>query len=100
MGKLRECDEIILEQLIEGEVEPAPLQPTGRELYMPHRAVNRETAETTKLRVVYDSSARGAKEAPSLNDWLEPAPALQNKIYDVLVRGRFHSVTFAGSVMH
>lgn len=45
---------------------------------MPHRAVLRETAETSKMRVVYDCSARGAKEAPSLND----CPALQNKIYD------------------
>ena len=48
--------------------------------------------------VVYDCSARGAKEVPSLNDCLEPGPALQNKIYDVLVRGRFHSVAFAGGM--
>ena len=82
MGKLREYDEIIRKQLLEGMVEPAPLQPTGREFYTPHRAVIRETAETTKLRIVYDFSARGAKEAPSLNDCLEPGFTLQNKIYD------------------
>ena len=76
-------------------VEPAPLHAaTGKEFYMPHRAVIRETAETTKMRVDYDCSARRAKDAPSLNDCLEPGPALQNKIYNVLVRGRFHSVAF------
>ena len=98
MGKLGEYDAIIRDQQTEGVVEPAPLQATGKEFYMPHRAVIRETAETTKMRVVYDCSARGAKEAPSLNDCLEPGPALQNKIYDVLVRGRFHSVAFAGDM--
>jgi len=48
--------------------------------------------------VVYDCSAQGAKEAPSQNDCLEPGPVLQNKIYDVLVHGRFHSVAFAGDM--
>jgi len=95
--ELGEYDTIIRDQLTEGMVEPAPLKATGKEFYMPHRAVIRETAETTKMRVVYDCSARGAKEAP-LNDCLEPGPALQNKIYDVLVRGRFHSVAFAGDM--
>ena len=98
MGKLGEYDAIIRDRLTEGVIEQAPLQAVGREFYMPHRAVIRETAETTKMRVVYDCSARGAKDAPSLNDCLEPGPALQNKIYDVLVRGRFHSVAFAGDM--
>lgn len=65
---------------------------------MPHRAVVKESAETTKLRVVYDCSARGGKGLPSLNDCLEPGPALQNKLWDVLVRGRFHSVALAGDM--
>lgn len=93
IGKLSEYDAIIRDQLTEGVVESAPLQARGKEFYMPHRAVLRETAETSKMRVVYDCSARGAKEAPSLND----CPALQNKIYDDLVRGRFHPVAFAGA---
>ena len=58
MGKLDEYDAIIRDQLTEGVIEQAPLQAVGREFYMPHRAVIRETAETTKMRVVYDCSAR------------------------------------------
>ena len=95
IGKLGEYDAIIRDQLTEGVVEPAPLQARGKEFYLPHRAVIRETA---KMHVVFDCSARGAKDAPSLNDCLEPGPALQNKICDVLVRGRFHSVAFAGNM--
>ena len=93
-----EYDAIIWDQLTEGVIEQAPLQAIGKEFYMPHRAVIRETAENMKMWVVYDCSARGAKDVPSLNDCLEPGPALQNKIYDVLVRVRFHSVAFAGDM--
>ena len=61
MGRLQEYDEIIQDQLKEDVVEPAPSEPVGREYYMPHRAVIKDSAETTKLRVVYDCSARGGK---------------------------------------
>ena len=42
----------IREQLQEGVVEQAPAGVTGREFYLPHRAVVLQSAETTKLRVV------------------------------------------------
>ena len=72
VGNLQEYDEIIQDQLKEGVVEPAPSEPVGREYYMPHCMVIKESAETTKLRVVYDCSAQGGKGLPSLNDCLEP----------------------------
>ena len=64
---------------------------------MPHRAVVREGAESTKTRVVYDCSAREG-EGPSLNDCLDVGPPLQNKLWDVLVRGRFHPIALAGDL--
>ena len=91
-GKLEEYDNVIREQLNEGVVEPVQESPEGREFYIPHKGVFRETAESTKLRVVYDASARPSKESPSLNDCLEVGPPLQNKLWSVLVRGRFHPV--------
>ena len=96
MGKLEDYDAIIREQLNEGIVERAPSEAVDREFYMPHRAVIREGAESTKMRVVYDCSAREREGSPSLNDCPDIGPPLQNKLWDVLVRGRFHPIALAG----
>ena len=72
---LSDYDAIIREQLVEGVVEKAPTQATGKEFYIPHRPVGKEKEETTKLRVVY---------APSLNEGLHSGPPLQNRLWSVL----------------
>lgn len=95
---LDEYDAVIREQLEEGVVERAPVEVTGREFFLPHRAVVRRNVETTKLRVVYDASARGQEKAPSLNHCLHAGPPLQNKLWSVVVRKRFHPVVVAGDV--
>ena len=59
---LDEYDAVIREQLEEGVVEPAPAEVTGREFFLPHRAVVRRNAEMTKLRVVYDMPAKQGKD--------------------------------------
>ena len=56
---------IIQEQREDGSVEPAPTEPKGTEFYIRHRAVVRENAETTKLRIVYDALARESANQPS-----------------------------------
>ena len=91
-------DAIIQNQLEEGIVEKAEMAATGTEFYIPHKAVVRENAESTKLRIVYDASARANDSAPSLNDCLEVGPPLQNQLWKVLVRGRFHAVALAGDI--
>ena len=70
----------------------------GREFYIPHKPVVRETAESTKLRIVYDASARAHDNAPSLNDCLHAGPPLQNQLWAVLVRARFHPVLITGDM--
>ena len=97
---LEECDAIIREQLEQGVVggESHSPQVVGREVYTPHRAVIREGTESTKLRIVYDCSARAGQTLPSLNDCLDPGPPLQNKLWDIMVRGRFHPVAVTGVV--
>ena len=69
-----------------------------REFYIPHKPVVRESAETTKLRVVYDVSARTHSGAPSLNECLNPGPPLQNQLWSVLVRARFHPLVIARDI--
>lgn len=89
-------DAIIQEQLREGVIEKAPPVSQQKEFYIPHKSVIRESAETTKLRIVYDASARATPDAPSLNDCLYPGPALQNKLWDVLIQQRAYPVILAG----
>ena len=47
---------------------------------------------------MYDASARPNEKSPSLNECLETGPPLQNKIWSVLVRNRFHPVALAGDL--
>ena len=69
--------EIIEDQKKEGVVERADESSiNSREFYIPHKPVVRATAESTKLRTVYDASARAFSGAPSLNDCLHSGPPL------------------------
>ena len=85
-------------KLCKGMVEEAESAPVGREFYLPHKAIIRENMQTTKMRIVYDTSARANEASPSLNDCLETGPPLQNKLWKVLVRGRFHPVALVGDI--
>ena len=55
-------NDIINEQVKEGIIERvSELETAGKVHYLPHRAVVRENAETTKVRVVYDASSKDRK---------------------------------------
>ena len=79
-------------------MEPVSSPPVGKEFYIPHKAVVREAAETTKLRIVYDASARESEKSPSLNECLEAGPPLQNRLWAVLVRVRLQPVALTGDM--
>ena len=97
-GKIEDYDTIIQEQLRGGIVEEPQMSAKGREFYIPHKAVIRGNAETTKFRIAYDASARVNDTAPSLNECLDAGPLLQNQLWKVLVRGRFYAVAIAGDI--
>ena len=84
---LTQYDEIIRDQLRQGIVEavdPSDAGPIGATHYLPHHAVIREDKLTTKLRIVYDASARSS--GPSLNDCLYAGPTFSQNILDILLR--------------
>ena len=95
---LEAYDKIIQDQIKQGIVERAENEATNKEFYIPHKPVVRESAETTKMRIVYDASVRADPKVPSLNDCLETGPPLQNLLWNVLVRNRFHAVAIAGDL--
>ena len=65
---------------------------------MPHRPVIRKSAETTKLRIVYDTSTKPTKNSASLNGFLEMGLPLQNSMWYTLVRSRFKHILLCGDV--
>ncbi|XP_011313390.1 uncharacterized protein [Fopius arisanus] len=64
-----------------------------RSYYLPHHGVVRESSERTKLRVVFNGSAK-TSSGKSLNDILHTGAKLQRHIYDVLRWTRQHKVIF------
>ena len=70
------------------EVPPAEEREADRVVYyMPHRPVVKMSSATTKVRPVFDASARGVNGV-SLNDVVETGPALMPNLLDVLLRFR------------
>jgi hypothetical protein len=85
---IRPCS-VMEEQLREGILERVPPRQTGEVVhYIPYQPVIREEAESTKLRIVYDCSAKAGLQLPSLNDFLEKGPSLQPLLFDILLRNR------------
>ena len=100
---LRQYDQVIQEQLQVNIIEPVSNEERftkkdspRRIHYLPHRAVLRMDKTTTKLRVVYDASAK--KDGPSLNDCLYAGPSLTPLIFDILLRFRLQSIGITSDI--
>ena len=65
--------------------------------YLPLRVVVQCDKETTKLRVVFDASAKNENEL-SLNDCLYARPCLLRQSYDILVRFRLHNILLISDI--
>ena len=87
-GIVEKVDEVCEQEITEGE----------KVFYLPHRPVIRESAEPTKIRIVYDASSKPTKNSACLNDYLETAPPLQNSMWDILVRSRFKPILLCGDI--
>ena len=96
---LKEYDSVIKEQLRKGIVEVVEKPDegeVGKTHYLPHHAVVRREKATTRLRVVYDASARS--DGVALNDCVYTGPPLTENIFDVLLRFRVNQVALTGDV--
>ena len=78
---LQEYDSIINEQ-------------EGRIQYIPDHAVVRTDKSTTKIRIVYDASAKG-KNGTSLNNCLHKGLKFDQNIINNLIHFRVHRVAFS-----
>ena len=97
---LKEYHAVIQEQLDAGiveRVEEGGAGDVGEVHYLAHHPVVRQDKQTTKVRVVYDASAK-RNGGPSLNDCLYSGPALSETIADVLARFRCHKTALVGDL--
>ena len=95
---LQEYDAIIRDQLSKGIVEKVnhSTDIPGKTHYLPHHAVIRRDKETTKVRVVYDASAR--TNGPSLNNCLYTGPKFNQKILEILLRFRSYPIAWIADI--
>ena len=96
---LAEYNRIIEEQSSKGiisEVDPNAEIKVGHLHYLPHHPVIRKDKQTTKVRIVYDASAKSA--GPSLYECLCVGPSLISDISDVLMRFRYHRIALSADI--
>lgn len=65
--------------------------------YLPHHPVIKEASSTTKVRPVFDGSAKTTSNH-SLNEALMVGPVLQDPLFDLVLRFRKHSVALVGDI--
>ncbi|XP_058816003.1 uncharacterized protein LOC131679313 [Topomyia yanbarensis] len=75
----------------ESEVSSSP------NFYLPHHAILKPTSSSTKLRTVFDASAKSSSGV-SLNDLLMIGPAVQDSLLNIVMRFRIHRYVFSSDI--
>lgn len=94
-------DNVIKEQLDSGIIEKIDDDSEvidGKVHYLPHHGVIRKDRTTTKLRIVFDGSARENNDESSFNDLLDKGPNLTPHVFNILAKFRSYSVPLTGDI--
>lgn len=96
---MKQYDDTISEYFTEGHAERVPDDPTSSDnvYYLPHHAVIRREAVTTKVRVVFDASSHVYGER-SLNEVLHKGPNLNADLLRQLVSFRCSPVVLTADI--
>ena len=65
---------------------------------LPHKAVVRTEAVTTKVRMVFDASAKPHPLAASINECMYTGPSLQPLLWDIMIRSRMSENLLLGDI--
>lgn len=79
-------DEVLEEYLTLNHMRLVTNKPT-HQCFLPHHAVVKESSTTTKVRTVFDASAKTSSGA-SLNDCLCVGPVIQPELFDLIIGWR------------
>ena len=92
---------LVIKDYIEkyAEVVEDPDAPTnGPVCYLPHRAVVKHDSSTTKLRIVFDGSAKCGRDEVCLNDCLMQGPNLVQLIAACIINFRTRKYAFSADL--
>ncbi|KAI4472951.1 hypothetical protein M0802_016409 [Mischocyttarus mexicanus] len=83
-----------------GHMVPVPLDAPepSHTFYLPHHGVWRDQSSSTKLRVVFNGSAKSSSHV-TLNDLMHTGPKTQTDIFDVLLWIRQHKYIFITDIV-
>lgn len=70
----------------------------GKVHYLPHRSVIKKDRTTTKLRIIFDGSARKNNDKSSFNDLLDKGTNLTPHVFNILAKFRSYSVPLTGDI--
>ena len=100
-GEFEAFDSVIQEYFDLEHAEPVPSMdleaPPNCVFYLPMHAVKKESSSTTKIRAVFDASAKSSSNV-SLNDILLVGPTVHSSLLDVLLRFRLHRIALTADV--
>ena len=89
---------VFKEQLENGIIEEvADTGDVANVTYLPHREVIREDKSSTKLRVVFDASAKSNGNV-SLNEALYKGPSLNPELFDLLLKFRINLIAITADI--
>ena len=98
---LKAFDSLMQEYFDVKHAEPVPTpdldKPPQNVFYLPMHAVKKESSSTTKIRAVFDASAKSSSNV-SLNDILLVGPTVHSSLIDVLLRFRLHQIALTADV--
>ena len=100
-NQFNDFESVMLEYLDMGHAEPVPPadmeKPQHQVFYLPMHAVHKDSSTTTKIRAVFDASAKSSSGV-SLNDTLLIGPTVHPPLLDVLLRFRLHCIALITDV--
>ena len=93
-GKRDLYDSVLVHEYLELDTIEVEPHPDIAGCYMPHHAIFRESASTTKTRVVFNTSATSAEG----NDMMDPGPSLLPTLAGLLLRFREYECAFQADI--
>ena len=97
---LQEYNAIIKDQEQQGIIERVDIKQEceiGKTTYLPHHPVIRQDKTTTKVRVVFDASAKD-RSGTSLNSCLYTGPCLLKTVVEIMTRFRLYPIALTADI--